>query len=71
LAQSFSERQEKFDKRLGGLRDEWGSFKLSANQKIEDCKSLIVSVESSTLEQLEALKGREGSVGIEAIKEQL
>lgn len=44
LAAVTSERQEKLEKKIVTMRDDWNSFKLITNQKLEDYKTLIVNV---------------------------
>lgn len=44
LAAVTSERQEKLEKKIATLRDDWNTFKLITNQKLEDYKTLIVNV---------------------------
>lgn len=44
LAAVNSERQEKLEKKIGTMRDDWNTFKLITNQKLEDYKTLIVNV---------------------------
>lgn len=71
LASVTSERQEKLEKKIATMRDDWNSFKLITNQKLEDYKTLIVNVQSSALESLERAKARESGADIDKIKEEL
>ena len=44
LAAVTSERQEKLEKKIATMKDDWNTFKLITNQKLEDYKTLIVNV---------------------------